>query len=140
MLQIRLVLSVFDALTWSVLATALIAKFIFTSTSHMITPLRFLNPKFAFWALFKILAIDELQEFFIISWHSIWYSVFLASLPSMEWNSAFHAIILITFWACKLDIITFLEDKCVLTPWSWAPLDILLDISCLFYSPLVIFL
>jgi hypothetical protein len=82
----------FNAITFHVLSPAFVAELVTASTSHMIAPLIFFDPKFAFGAHLELFALHKLFKFNIILVFCIRHLIFFAALPFMKNHPAIQAI------------------------------------------------
>lgn len=106
----------------------------------MITAFVFLNPEFAFWALFEFFAFHKTQKFIVFLIVCARNLIFFATHISVPFSSTIQTVFFMTFWASKPGIIILLIEKHIPTICSGTPRDrVTVHIRIEFQSVLLIF-
>ena len=90
--------------------------------SHVIAPKRLLDPLFATRALLELFALNKFFELVVQTAYFVTYLVLSACLARVELYAAVEAVMLSAAQAMQLRV--FVEHKCELAIWSWAPRNI----------------
>jgi hypothetical protein len=100
--------------TLFVYAATLVAEMHATLASHMITPMRLLNPYFTLWTLFELAALYKLQELLVIFVRFDCAPELCTTFTRVEWDHAAETIMFLTGFTFKFTAVRLVKDKSIL--------------------------